>query len=220
MTRVQDADGMPELAGLVSGSAACRKIDSAALVISAVPEWIKPQLTKLVDTPPDGPEWLHEIKFDGYRMHARLDRDAVRLLTRTGLDWTHKYLPIAEAVSALGARRAPSLSRRRIVRRGPRHHHIQHHPAKLLDVTRLESGNLQLEPAATDLSQLVLSIVHRYEAEAAHQHCVLEHDIETDAVARSPFDWILVTFTEASETLRQSVRARDDFIRHPTDRRR
>jgi bifunctional non-homologous end joining protein LigD len=48
-------------------------------------EWIKPQLTQLVDAAPDGPEWLHEIKFDGYRMHARLDRDAVRLLTRTGL---------------------------------------------------------------------------------------------------------------------------------------
>ena len=34
---------------------------------TAFPGWIKPQLTKLVDQPPDGPEWLHEIKFDGYR---------------------------------------------------------------------------------------------------------------------------------------------------------
>jgi ATP-dependent DNA ligase len=34
---------------------------------TALPTWIKPQLTKLVDEPPDGPEWLHEIKFDGYR---------------------------------------------------------------------------------------------------------------------------------------------------------
>ena len=34
---------------------------------TALPAWIKPQLTKLVDAPPDGPEWLHEIKFDGYR---------------------------------------------------------------------------------------------------------------------------------------------------------
>ncbi len=55
---------------------------------------------------PEGPEWLHEIKFDGYRMHARLDRGAVRLLTRTGLDWTHKYPAIAAAVSSLGARQA------------------------------------------------------------------------------------------------------------------
>jgi ATP-dependent DNA ligase len=51
---------------------------------TALPSWVKPQLTKLVDQPPDGPEWLLEIKFDGYRMHARLDRGAVRLLTRTG----------------------------------------------------------------------------------------------------------------------------------------
>jgi ATP-dependent DNA ligase len=33
---------------------------------TALPSWIKPQLTKLVDQPPDGPDWLHEIKFDGY----------------------------------------------------------------------------------------------------------------------------------------------------------
>ena len=49
---------------------------------------------------------LHEIKFDGYRMHARLDRGTVRLLTRTGLDWTHKYPAIAAAVTALPARQA------------------------------------------------------------------------------------------------------------------
>jgi ATP-dependent DNA ligase len=58
---------------------------------TTLPALMKPQLTKLIGEPPDGPEWLHEIKFDGYRMHARLDRGAVRLLTRTGLDWTHKY---------------------------------------------------------------------------------------------------------------------------------
>jgi DNA ligase D-like protein (predicted ligase) len=71
-----------------------------------LPEWIRPQLTELVDAAPDGPDWLHEIKYDGYRMHARLDRGAVRLLTRTGLDWTHKYPAIAAAVASLGARQA------------------------------------------------------------------------------------------------------------------
>ena len=55
---------------------------------------------------------------------------------------------------------------------------------RLLDITRLETGNLQLEPAATDLSQLVLSTVRRYEAEAAHQHCALQHDIEADVSGR------------------------------------
>src|SRR5436190_3156895 len=73
---------------------------------TALPDWVKPQLSKLVDEPPDGPEWLHEIKFDGYRMHARLDRGAVRLLTRTGLDWTRKYPAVASAVSSLPARQA------------------------------------------------------------------------------------------------------------------
>jgi bifunctional non-homologous end joining protein LigD len=68
--------------------------------------WIKPQLTQLADTAPDGDQWLHEIKYDGYRMHARLDRGAVKLLTRTGLDWTAKYPAIAAAVTALGARQA------------------------------------------------------------------------------------------------------------------
>jgi DNA ligase D-like protein (predicted ligase) len=71
-----------------------------------LPEWIRPQLTQLVKTAPEGSDWLHEIKFHGYRMHARLDRGRVRLLTRNGLDWTHKYLALAAAVSSLGARQA------------------------------------------------------------------------------------------------------------------
>src|SRR6516162_9528202 len=71
-----------------------------------LPKWVRPQLTQLVDTAPEGDQWLHEIKFDGYRMHARLDHGAVRLLTRTGLDWTHKYPSIAEAVASIGAKQA------------------------------------------------------------------------------------------------------------------
>jgi bifunctional non-homologous end joining protein LigD len=71
---------------------------------TTLPAWIKPQLTKLVDEPPEGVAWLHEIKFEGYRMHAPPDRGAVRLLTRTGLDRTHKYRGIAEAVASLPAR--------------------------------------------------------------------------------------------------------------------
>jgi hypothetical protein len=41
---------------------------------AGLPQWIRPQLTELVDAAPEGDQWLHEIKFDGYRMHARLDR--------------------------------------------------------------------------------------------------------------------------------------------------
>jgi ATP-dependent DNA ligase len=64
---------------------------------AALPGSVRPQLTHLIDAAPEGDQWLHEIKYDGYRMHARLDRGAVKLLTRTGLDWTHKYPAIAKA---------------------------------------------------------------------------------------------------------------------------
>ena len=71
-----------------------------------LPTWVKPQLCRLVDAPPQGPDWLDEIKYDGYRMRARLDRGRVSLLTRTGLDWTHKYPSIAAALSVLPANQA------------------------------------------------------------------------------------------------------------------
>jgi len=48
-----------------------------------LPAWISPQLTQRVEAALDGDQWLHEIIYDGYRMHARLDRGAVKLLTRT-----------------------------------------------------------------------------------------------------------------------------------------
>jgi bifunctional non-homologous end joining protein LigD len=73
---------------------------------AALPDWIRPQLTQLVKEAPDGDQWLHEIKYDGFRMHARLDHGEVRLLTRNGLDWTAKYPQIARAVAALPARQA------------------------------------------------------------------------------------------------------------------
>jgi len=67
------------------------------------PAWIKPQLAKLVEKAPDGVEWAHEIKFDGYRMHARLDAGRPQILTRRGNDWTDKYPAIAKAIAGLPA---------------------------------------------------------------------------------------------------------------------
>jgi bifunctional non-homologous end joining protein LigD len=64
----------------------------------AMPEKIVPQLATLVDDPPDGPEWLHEIKYDGYRLLARIEDGKVRLLTRNWLDWTVKFPALARAM--------------------------------------------------------------------------------------------------------------------------
>ena len=75
-------------------------------VVKPPPAWIKPQLAKLVEKAPDGPDWLHEIKFDGYRMHARLDAARVQILTRRGNDWTGKYPIIAKAIAGLPAQNA------------------------------------------------------------------------------------------------------------------
>src|SRR4030095_5766238 len=70
------------------------------------PGFIPPQLATLVTQTPDGPGWLHEIKLDGYRMHARLDSGARRVLARTGLAWTDKYPAIADALAELPTRMA------------------------------------------------------------------------------------------------------------------
>jgi DNA ligase D-like protein (predicted ligase) len=71
-----------------------------------LPAFIPPQLTQLVKEPPVGAEWAHELKYDGYRIHARLDSGRVKLLTRTGLDWTHRYDVTAQALGALGKQSA------------------------------------------------------------------------------------------------------------------
>jgi ATP-dependent DNA ligase len=55
---------------------------------------------------PSGPDWAHEIKYDGYRIHARLVGREARLLTRTGLDWTNEHEAMARAISALAAESA------------------------------------------------------------------------------------------------------------------
>lgn len=66
-----------------------------------LPRSLSPQLCTLTDEAPRGEEWLHEIKFDGYRLVARRTARGVHLLTRTGKDWTAKFTPLAEAVAKL-----------------------------------------------------------------------------------------------------------------------
>lgn len=66
-----------------------------------MPDFVAPCLARLSEKAPDADLWLHEIKFDGYRMQARLSNGDVRLRTRTGLDWTERFRPVAKALEKL-----------------------------------------------------------------------------------------------------------------------
>jgi len=66
-----------------------------------LPRFVEPQLCKLVEQPPAGPGWIHEVKFDGYRMQLRVQAGKANLLTRKGLDWTDKFPAIANAGAQL-----------------------------------------------------------------------------------------------------------------------
>lgn len=72
----------------------------------ALPPFVAPQLATLVSAPPDGDDWLHEMKFDGYRVLCRIERGRVKLLSRNGKDWTDRLPGIARAASGLDARGA------------------------------------------------------------------------------------------------------------------
>jgi ATP-dependent DNA ligase len=71
-----------------------------------LPRWIEPQLTKLATKAPSGAQWVHENKFGGYRIAARIDRGRVNLVTRSGLDWTAKYARTAAAFAKLKVKSA------------------------------------------------------------------------------------------------------------------
>src|SRR5262249_53055452 len=73
---------------------------------ATLPGFIPPQLATLRDRPPNGASFVHEVKFDGYRMQARLEDGRVRLLTRQPPDWPDKVKPVVDAVAALAAERA------------------------------------------------------------------------------------------------------------------
>lgn len=69
--------------------------------MTKIPSFVAPQLAKLMKAPPTGPNWVHEVKFDGYRMQMRVEGGKARLRTRKGLDWTERFPEIAEEGGAL-----------------------------------------------------------------------------------------------------------------------
>ena len=71
-----------------------------------LPAKVAPQLATLVSDPPQGEEWIHELKFDGYRVLCELKDGKVRIITRNGKDWTDRFGPVAEAIAGLPAQEA------------------------------------------------------------------------------------------------------------------
>ncbi len=80
--RIERDDAPAELPDLSSVEGAKR---------APAPRFVEPMLATSVNAPMGGDRWLHEIKYDGYRIEARLDRGRLTLLTRSGLDWTAKF---------------------------------------------------------------------------------------------------------------------------------
>ncbi|QIG69041.1 ATP-dependent DNA ligase protein [Rhizobium phage RHph_N1_15] len=75
--------------------------DKPQLLLDPMPARIEPCLAELNSRPPKGAEWRYEIKWDGYRAHIHREPNGVRILTKNGHDWTHKFPAIAEAALKL-----------------------------------------------------------------------------------------------------------------------
>ncbi len=85
------------------GKSKRKPTDLGRLPKEALPTFVAPQLASLAKAPPVGQNWVHELKLDGYRIEARIDRQkgSVQLLTRTGLDWTYRMKALAAVVKEL-----------------------------------------------------------------------------------------------------------------------
>ncbi|HTI88562.1 MAG TPA: DNA ligase D [Alphaproteobacteria bacterium] len=66
---------------------------------AALPDFVPPELATLVDAPPVGGRWIHEVKLDGYRFYARIEDGRCRLLSRRGLDWTDRFPALARTLA-------------------------------------------------------------------------------------------------------------------------
>ncbi len=97
--RAPKAKTAARIAARATTKSAQKKASRKASRKVRLPEFIEPELCNPVDRPPGGPNWGHEIKFDGYRLQLRIAAGEATLKTRKGLDWTNKFQGIASAAS-------------------------------------------------------------------------------------------------------------------------
>ena len=126
-----------------------------------LPLFVRPQLSQPVEKPPSGPQWVHEIKLDGFRMAARIDNGRVQLLTRTGLDWTDKYPAAVAALANLNVKTAyldgelcgvddaglPSFAQTQAATDGERGVHLVYYAFDLLHLGDWDVSNLEADRA-------------------------------------------------------------------------
>jgi DNA ligase D-like protein (predicted ligase) len=176
---------------------------------SPLPQWIPPQLTQLADKAPSGPQWLHEIKLDGFRMAARIDRGKVKLLTRTGLDWSDKYPSMLTALAAVRAKTAyldgelcgvganglPSFSETQAATDGARGVRLVFYAFDLLHLDGRDTSRLPLierkallEPIATDILGLQFNGHDTGDGEVIRHHaCKLGYEGVVSKTVDAPY---------------------------------
>jgi len=88
-------------AGSKTAAKSAKKPAAAKRAKSSMPDFVAPQLCEALSRPPSANSWIHEIKFDGYRIQMRVEDGEVTLKTRKGLDWTAKWPAIAASASKL-----------------------------------------------------------------------------------------------------------------------
>jgi len=101
-----EAGNAPSSAAVAAGRevvehAAADLSETAFAEAGPMPQDAPMQLARLVERPPEGDEWLHEVKYDGYRIRLEAEGGRVRMLTRNGQDWRDRFPQVAEAAAAL-----------------------------------------------------------------------------------------------------------------------
>ena len=99
---IREGDPAPKSDAAAPGARSTRSTSRRTLM----PKQMAPELATLVSTPPAGSGWIYEVKFDGYRLLARIRGDDVTLFTRAGLDWSTRFPGIVAGLSALGIKEA------------------------------------------------------------------------------------------------------------------
>src|SRR3984957_10241286 len=136
-----------------------------------LPKFLSPQLSQLVAKPPSGPQWVHEIKLDGFRIAARIDNGRVQLLTRTNLDWTAKYPSAVAALANVNVKTTyidgelcgvddaglPSFAQTQAATDGERGMHLVYYAFDLLHIGGWDISGLSLIERKTLLEPLLAS---------------------------------------------------------------